>query len=77
MPETLEDKLVVGISSRALFDLDEANAVFERHGLTAFREYQREHEHETLEPGTAFRNGLEREYEIANEIRRHLPQSSS
>ena len=54
MPETLEDKLVVGISSRALFDLDEANAVFEQHGLTAFREYQREHEHEILEPGTAF-----------------------
>ena len=54
MPETLEDKLVVGISSRALFDLDEANTVFEQHGLTAFREYQREHEHEILSPGTAF-----------------------
>ncbi|MEX1294920.1 MAG: 5'-nucleotidase [Candidatus Limnocylindrales bacterium] len=54
MPETLEDKLVVGLSSRALFDLDEANAVFEQHGLSAFREYQREHEREILEPGTAF-----------------------
>jgi 5'-nucleotidase len=54
MPETLEDKLVIGLSSRALFDLDEANAVFEQHGLTAFREYQREHEREILEPGTAF-----------------------
>ena len=54
MPETLEDKLVVGISSRALFDLDEANTVFEQHGLTAFREYQRKHEHEILEPGTAY-----------------------
>ncbi len=54
MPETLEDKLVVGISSRALFDLDEANTVFEQNGLSAFREYQREHEHEILETGTAF-----------------------
>jgi len=54
MPETLEDKLVVGLSSRALFDLDEANVVFEKHGLSAFREYQREHEREILEPGTAF-----------------------
>ena len=54
MPETLEDKLVVGLSSRALFDLDAANAVFEQHGLSAFREYQRQHEHEILEPGTAF-----------------------
>lgn len=54
MPETLEDKLVVGLSSRALFDLDAANAVFEQHGLSAFRDYQRKHEHEILEPGTAF-----------------------
>jgi 5'-nucleotidase len=54
MPETLEDKLVVGLSSRALFDLAAANEVFEQHGLTAFREYQRKHEHEILEPGTAF-----------------------
>jgi 5'-nucleotidase len=54
MPETLEDKLVVGISSRALFSLDEANQVFEQQGLSAFRAYQREHEHDVLEPGTAF-----------------------
>jgi 5'-nucleotidase len=54
MPETLEDKLVVGISSRALFDLADANAVFEQQGLSAYRAYQREHEHDMLEPGTAF-----------------------
>ena len=54
MPETLEDKLVVGISSRALFDLDEANTVFEQHGVTAYCEYQREHELDILEPGTAY-----------------------
>lgn len=54
MPETLEDKLVVGISSRALFDLAEANAVFEQQGLSAYREFQRRHEHDLLEPGTAF-----------------------
>jgi 5'-nucleotidase len=54
MPETLEDKLVVGISSRALFDLAEADELFQREGLSAFRAYQREHELETLEPGTAF-----------------------
>ena len=54
MPESLEDKLVVGISSRALFDLTDANEVFEQGGLSAYRAYQREHEHDTLEPGTAF-----------------------
>ena len=54
MPETLEDKLVIGISSRALFDLADANEVYERKGLSAYREYQREHERDVLEPGTAF-----------------------
>jgi hypothetical protein len=35
MPYTLEDKLVVAISSRALFALEEADAVFRQHGLDA------------------------------------------
>ena len=54
MPQTLEDKLVVGISSRALFDLADANAVYENEGLSAYRAHQRAHEHEVLGPGTAF-----------------------
>ena len=54
MPETLEDKLVVGISSRALFDLAAANEVYEREGLSAYRAYQQKHELEVLGPGTAF-----------------------
>ncbi len=55
MPLDLNDRLVVGISSRALFDLEEANRVFEEEGLEAYREYQREHENDVLRPGTAFR----------------------
>jgi 5'-nucleotidase len=51
---SLEGKLVIGITSRALFDLDEADAVFRTSGLTAYREYQRKHETELLSPGTAF-----------------------
>jgi 5'-nucleotidase len=54
MPQSLEGQLVVGISSRALFDLAEANKVFEQEGLSAYRAYQREHEHDVLEPGTAY-----------------------
>ncbi|MBQ6262210.1 MAG: 5'-nucleotidase [Clostridia bacterium] len=54
MPFDLNDRLVVGISSRALFDLEEANEVFEREGLPAYRKYQREHENDVLKPGTAF-----------------------
>jgi 5'-nucleotidase len=54
MPYSLDDKLVVGVSSRALFDLDEADAVFRSRGLAAYRVYQREHEDEPLGPGAAF-----------------------
>lgn len=54
MPETLQDKLVVGISSRALFDLADANEVYEQDGLSAYRAYQRAHEHEVLSPGSAY-----------------------
>ena len=53
MPYSLEGKLVVGISSRALFDLDEADEVYRRDGLAAYRSYQREHENDILAPGTA------------------------
>ena len=52
MAYTLDDKLVVAISSRALFDLDEADRVFREHGLDSYRQYQREHEDEPLAPGT-------------------------
>ena len=50
----LNGKLVVGISSRALFDLEEENKIFEEQGLEAFKKYQEEHENDILKPGTAF-----------------------
>lgn len=50
----LEDKLVIGVSSRALFDLEVENEIFEKQGLQAYLEYQREHENDVLKPGTAF-----------------------
>ena len=49
-----EYSLTVAISSRALFDLDASNRVFEERGLEAYRKYQIEHEDEVLEPGDAF-----------------------
>lgn len=54
MPVEFGKKLVLGISSRALFNLDDAHAVFENKGLGAFSEYQIEHEDDILEPGEAF-----------------------
>lgn len=50
----LTQPLVIGISSRALFDLEAENQVFEQQGLQAYRQYQQEHEQEILPPGPAF-----------------------
>jgi len=46
--------LVVAISSRALFDLDESHSVFEKQGLAAYADYQISRENDFLEPGEAF-----------------------
>ena len=50
----LASVLVVGISSRALFDLEDSNRIFEEEGLEAYRAYQLAHEKEPLKKGTAF-----------------------
>ena len=47
--------LTIGISSRALFDLDASHKVFEDGGLEDYMEYQRRHEEDILQPGVAFR----------------------
>src|SRR6266571_2289487 len=54
MPASFDGKLVVAISSRALFDLEESNRVFEEQGVNAYYRYQLEHENEILAPGIAF-----------------------
>ncbi len=54
MAISLDDKLVIGVSSRALFDLEEENRIFEEQGLEAYSKYQTEHENDILKPGTAF-----------------------
>ena len=51
---TPRQSLTVAISSRALFDLDESNRVYEEQGLEAYRQYQIERENVPLEPGDAF-----------------------
>lgn len=47
-------KLVVAISSRALFNLDESHAVFEKEGVEAYCKFQIAHEDIPLESGVAF-----------------------
>lgn len=53
-PSRSLEPFVIAISSRALFDLEESHALFEREGLEAYAEYQRSHEDEVLAPGIAF-----------------------
>lgn len=55
MPYNLEDKLVVAVSSRALFDLEKENEIFEKEGLDAYYRYQLENEGKPLKKGVGFR----------------------
>ncbi len=48
------EKLIIAISSRALFDLDDSHQVYESQGVEAYRQYQIDHEDEPLAPGDAF-----------------------
>lgn len=54
MPPRSDLRLVVAISSRALFDLDESHRLFEASGEDAYARYQIEHEDTPLSPGVAF-----------------------
>lgn len=54
-PEQGGGHLVVAISSRALFDLDESHHIFIEQGEEAYSHYQIEHENDLLAPGVAFR----------------------
>lgn len=50
----LSNTLIIGISSRALFNLEEENEIYEKEGLKAYADYQIEHEKDILKPGTGF-----------------------
>ena len=49
-----KSKLIIGISSRALFNLDESHEIYEKQGLKSYQDYQIENEDNTLAPGEAF-----------------------
>ncbi len=54
MHVTFDGKLVVAISSRALFDLSDSHHVYENEGVAAYANYQITHENDILPPGVAF-----------------------
>jgi 5'-nucleotidase len=47
-------KLVVAISSRALFDLDESHKIYKEKGVEAYAKHQQENEGVVLKPGVGF-----------------------
>ena len=46
--------LRIGITSRALFDLDSSHSIFENEGLDAYKNHQVLNENLPLKPGQAF-----------------------
>lgn len=46
--------LIVAVSSRALFDLEHSHGLYEREGLAAYQDFQRQREDEPLQPGVAY-----------------------
>ncbi|MFO1491091.1 MAG: 5'-nucleotidase [Kiritimatiellia bacterium] len=54
MAYPIEKKLVIAISSTALFDLTLEHALFLERGLDVFRKYQRDHRKEVPKQGVGF-----------------------
>jgi 5'-nucleotidase len=54
MPVDFSKILVVGVSSRALFNLEQEEQIFREKNIRGFREYQLANEDKLLEKGTAF-----------------------
>ncbi|MDO5768868.1 MAG: 5'-nucleotidase [Psychrobacter sp.] len=54
MAYDLSQRLVVGLSSSALFDLTESDQIFKEQGEKAYRQYQREHQDDVLKTGDAY-----------------------
>jgi len=55
MAYDLQDKLVIAISSRALFDLEKENEIFDKEGLESYYQHQLENIENPLSKGSAFR----------------------
>lgn len=54
MAVNLSEVLVIGVSSRALFNLEEENKIFQKNGIIEYRKHQLKNEKLPLLPGTAF-----------------------
>lgn len=55
MTETLNNRLIIAISSQVLFDLSESNHIFESEGVDKYADYQRANENHILAKGPGYR----------------------
>lgn len=54
MPYELDNRLVIGVASSAVFDLSESDAVFRSEGEEQYRKYQEENLERPLPKGIAY-----------------------
>ena len=54
MAYTIDGKLKVAVSSRALFQLEKEDEIFTTKGKEAYEKYQIKHEKDILQPGAGF-----------------------
>ena len=54
MPFRIDEKLVIAVSSSALFDLSESDRVFREQGAAAYKQFQEQNLNKILKPGVAF-----------------------
>ena len=54
MPYPIAKKLVVAISSNALFNLKYEDNIYKNEGIEAYKKYQIENKSNIIEPGAAF-----------------------
>lgn len=54
MSVSFDETLVIGASSRALFDLEKENEIFQSGSIESYRQFQRENEKLVLEKGAAY-----------------------
>ncbi|MES2117730.1 MAG: 5'-nucleotidase [Pseudomonadota bacterium] len=68
----IQNKLVIGIASSALFDLTDSHQVYLEQGEEAYRKYQEQHHDAILGKGVAF-PFIRRFLDINKQFARHLP----
>lgn len=54
MAYSVDNKLVIAVSSSVLFDLRESDTIFRTEGQEAYRRFQQAHQQQPLSPGVAF-----------------------